>query len=97
MRYSFHIEAEKELNQAVDYYEECKPGLGVDFASEVNSAIQNILDFPDAWAKISLNVRRCLTHRFPYGIIYSKENDEFFIIAVMHLHREPGYWKNRIK
>jgi toxin ParE1/3/4 len=42
-------------------------------------------------------VRRCLIHRFPYGVIYAlnEEESEIFILAVMHLHREPGYWSER--
>lgn len=32
---------------------------------------------------------------FPYAILYSIEADYVLIMAVMHCHREPGYWKNR--
>ena len=38
MKFSFHPEAEKELNQAIDYYEEIDPGLGIDFAMVPNQA-----------------------------------------------------------
>lgn len=97
MKYSFHPTAETELNQAVDYYNKCQGGLGQEFAKEIYLAIQNILSFPDAWAPLSANTRRCLTKRFPYGVIYQTTDDEVFIIAVMHLNREPDYWKNREK
>jgi len=95
LNYSFHPDAEKELNEAVDYYNECQNGLGLEFAKEVYLAIQNILSFPHAWAQLSSNTRRCLTNRFPYGVIYQVTNEEVFIIAVMHLNREPDYWKKR--
>jgi len=97
LKYSFHPDAEKELNDAIDYYNECQNGLGLDFAKEVYSTIQNILSFPQAWAQLSTNTRRCLTNRFPYGVIYQVTDNELFIIAVMQLNREPGYWKNRGK
>ena len=42
-------------------------------------------------------VRRCLTRRFPYGIIYQIVDHEILIIAVMHLKRRPMYWQNRIQ
>ncbi|MEK6726225.1 MAG: type II toxin-antitoxin system RelE/ParE family toxin [Deltaproteobacteria bacterium] len=96
MKYSFHDEAEKELNDAIDYYNECQNGLGYEFVEEVSS-IQNILLFPHAWAPLSQNTRRCMTNRFPYGVIYQITANEIFIIAVMQLNREPGYWKNREK
>ena len=97
MKYSFHAEAEKELNDARDYYNNCQNGLGVEFVEEVYAAIQNILSFPHAWAPLSKNTRRSLTNRFPYGVIYQITHGEIFIVAVMQLNREPGYWKDREK
>jgi len=35
MKYLFHPDAEQEFNAAIDYYEECKTGLGLEFANEV--------------------------------------------------------------
>jgi len=96
MTYSFHHEAEAEFVNAIDYYEECEIGLGEDFSLEINSTIRNILAFPTAWPTIDGFVRRCLTHRFPYGVLYSIEQDCIFVLAVMHLHRHPDYWKKRL-
>jgi hypothetical protein len=95
MTFSFHPEADEEFNIAIDYYENNDPGLGYDFSIEVYSAIQNIVNFPNAWPIIEEDIRRCLVKRFPYGIIYGIEHDAIFILAVMHLHRHPDYWKNR--
>ena len=97
MNYSFHPDAEKVLNEAIAYYNDCQNGLGLEFAKEVYLAIQNILSFPHAWAALSANTRRCLTNRFPYGVIYQITDEEVFIIAVMHLNRKPGYWEKREK
>jgi hypothetical protein len=97
LKYSFHPIAATELSQAVDYYNECQRGLGLEFLKDVYYTIQNILKFPDAWAPLSANTRRCLAKRFPYGVIYQVVNEEVFIIAVMNLSREPDYWKGREK
>jgi hypothetical protein len=80
---------------AVDYYEACEPGLGADFALEVHAAISNILNFPLAWPILEDDMRRCQVRRFPFGIIYSVDEPAIFILAVMHLHRSPGYWQDR--
>ena len=40
MNFSFHPEAEKESNTAIDYYEEIESGLGYDFALEVYLTIR---------------------------------------------------------
>jgi len=60
MRYRFHPEAEAELNDAVDYYDECREGLGLEFAKEVYVAIESICRFPFAWTPLSQNTRRRL-------------------------------------
>ena len=96
MKYVFHPEAEAEFLAAIDYYEGCEPGLGYDFSIEVHSTIGNILSFPKAWPILEEDIRRCLTRRFPYGIVYSQDGDVIFILAVMHLHRDPDYWKDRL-
>ncbi len=95
MTYTFHPEAETELNHAIAYYEECQPHLGIDFADEVFQTIHRILDFPKAWQVMDADIRRCLTKRFPFGVIYFQKNDQIIILAVMQLNREPDYWMGR--
>lgn len=60
MSFSFHPEAKKEFNKAIDYYEDIEPGLGYDFALEVYSSINRSVDFPKAWAIVEGDVRRSL-------------------------------------
>lgn len=93
MKYIFHPEAEEEFFAAIDYYEKCQTGLGFDFSIEVHSAIENILSFPKVWPILEGNFRRCQPRRFPYGVIYAQDNDAVLIFAIMHLHRDPDYWK----
>jgi plasmid stabilization system protein ParE len=95
MTFDFHPEAEAELRKAMDFYEEVRPTLGEELALEVLSAIRSILSHPKAWPVLEADIRRCLVHRFPYGILYSVEPDRIHVLAVMHLHRRPGYWKQR--
>ena len=95
MSHSFHPEAEAEFLDAIDYYEDCEEGLGIDFAVEVQSAIDRAVQHPRAWAVLEDDVRRCQTKRFPYGVLYSEEPGGVFVLAVMHLHRDPDYWMRR--
>ncbi|MCP4129418.1 MAG: type II toxin-antitoxin system RelE/ParE family toxin [bacterium] len=96
MKYSFHPSARIELSEAVYYYESCRKGLGAEFAKEVYSTVRRITEFPEAWTPLTKNTRRCLTKRFPYGVIYQIKDGWILIIAVMQLNRKPDYWKNRI-
>jgi len=95
MTYSFHPDAEAELNALVDYYEECKTDLGLEFVHEVYKTIQRIIEFPNAWQKLDGDIRRCLTNRFPFGVIYYQKDNQIIILAVMQLQRKPNYWKSR--
>ena len=97
MIFEYHPEAKSEFFATIDYYEECEEGLGYDFSIEVYSAIQNIMYYPLAWPILKGDIRRYLTNRFPYGILYSIEPDRIFILAVMNLHRDPDYWKHRVE
>lgn len=95
MRVVFHPEAEHEFQKAIDYYESLQPGLGFDFSNEVRMTVQHITLMPNAWTVLCDGVRRCLVSRFPYGVLYVKEDSSLLILAVMNLHREPSYWQHR--
>jgi toxin ParE2 len=88
--------AQKELEEATAYYDEKRAGLGDEFAAEVEAAVERIRNFPNAWTRLSPNVGRCRTNRFPYGLVFQARPNEILILAVMHLHRKPGYWKERL-
>lgn len=96
MMFSFHPEAEEEFEAAVAWYEERDTGLGLDFAAEVREAVRLAQSMPHAWPKVEESIRRVLVHRFPYGVLYSNEGDRLHILAVMHLRRQPGYWRERL-
>ena len=95
MSFHFHPDAELELNQAIDYYSSIEVDLGYDFAIEIYAAIKRAEQHPEAWAVLDGDIRRSLAHRFPYGVLYSIEDGGIYVIAVMHLHRQPDYWKER--
>lgn len=88
---------EIELDQAVRWYESQSPGLGEAFLIEVLAAADRILRYPKAWQSLDEGVRRCRLSRFPYGLIYAIEDADIMVLAVAHLHREPGYWRERAK
>lgn len=96
MNFTFHPEARIEFIEAIAYYETCREGLGLRFSREMYATINRVTLGPVAWPRISENTHRCLTRRFPYGVIYEIRDDDILIIAVAHLNREPFYWRGRI-
>jgi hypothetical protein len=96
MKAWFHPEARVEFLESVAYYEAQAAGLGHRFLEGVTEAIHQIQDRPNLYPRVSHEWRQCRIPRFPYGIIFRVTARRIEIHAVMHLHRRPGYWKDRI-
>ncbi|MGD1807557.1 type II toxin-antitoxin system RelE/ParE family toxin [Dapis sp. BLCC M126] len=96
MKYVFHPAALSEYAAAVEFYAERRVVLAEAFIQAVEDAIFKIIKYPTRWPIVDENIRRCLTKKFPYGVLYTIEDDYILILAVMHCSREPGYWKSRV-
>ena len=97
MKPIFPPEAAEELYAAVRQYSAIEPALAVDFESKVEECLVLALSYPSMWREVQRGIRRALIRRFPFGIIYAYDDDVFYVLAVMHLHAKPGYWKRRKK
>jgi hypothetical protein len=86
--------AEDEFSEAVDLYNEQRPDLG--FAREVQRTFERIRHHPKAWPVFSSRARRCLTDRFPFGVLYQVRSDCILVGAIMHLKRDPMRWQQRV-
>jgi len=74
MTHLFHPEAHAEFKEATIYYSEKNPSLASAFYTEVENAIEKIVENPILYHVIDEDVRRCLTKRLPYAILYTIEN-----------------------
>lgn len=97
MNHSFHPDALEEYLGAVSYYADSSSTLAESFIKSFEAGVEEIGIYPEAWQTIEGDVRRYLMRRFPFGIYYSIEDDRIMIYAVMHMSRDPNYWKCRIK
>lgn len=57
--------ARGELADAISHYNSQSEGLGYEFAAEVKRTLERIVQYPDAWFKLSKRTHRCRTNRFP--------------------------------
>ena len=64
------------------------------FLDELEDAIQRIQRHPQRYRQIEGNVRKSRIPHFPFAVIFRLQPDAIEI-AVMHLRRLPGYWKQR--
>ena len=95
MRFLFHPAALAEYEESLQYYRDLDPSLAERFVAAIEHTIERIVEMPERWRLVEADVRRGLTHVFPYGILYTVESDYILVLAVMHCSREPGYWHSR--
>ena len=95
MRALVRPEARAELLDARDWYEAHAPGLGIEFARAVDSAIDAAVRNPRAYPAVENDFRRVVLRRFPYSVIYQICGDELIVLACFHHRRRPGAWVRR--
>lgn len=96
MKIDFLDAAKSELDDAIDYYDEQRFGLGLEFEEELEQALERIDHYPEAWSPLSSRVRRCVLNRFPYSVIYEIRSEIIIIVAIQHHHKEPESWRSRV-
>lgn len=92
---SFHELAKKELFEARDYYDELVFGLGKLFIFEIERCLNIIKVNPLAYPAIKLKIREAVVLKFPYSILYRFEENNVYIVAIMHQKKKPKYWQTR--
>jgi len=95
-------DAEEELIEAERWYERQRPGLGREFRSAIDEAMERLLKAPRAGAPIVnipvfIGARRILLKRFPYSIVFIEHDEDLWVVAFAHQHRRPGYWRERLQ
>lgn len=65
MKIDFLDAAQSEFTEAIDYYDEQRSGLGLEFEEEVAQALERIDHYPEAWSPLLSRLRRCVLNRFP--------------------------------
>jgi plasmid stabilization system protein ParE len=88
-------EARSEFDEAFDFYEAQRPGLGVAFADRVQEVFDRIAANPQTHAAVFEDVRKAVVARFPYCVFYRAEAARVEVIAVFHSARDPSIWQGR--
>lgn len=96
MRVILHPAADQELIEATAYYGAIDPSLGERFLREIEKLLRDIHAHPLTFREFDPPARRHFSLVFPYGIIYLQQDDLIWIVAIMHMKRQPGYWRGRM-
>ena len=89
-------EAEREIAEAAEWYEERRMGLGREFLDAVDACVASILQGPEGYPIVRGTVRRAVLHRFPYNLLYSIHPHELVVLGCVHGRREESSWHHRI-
>jgi plasmid stabilization system protein ParE len=95
VKINFAPEAAKDLDEAVEWYEAERKGLGKRFAKTIE-AVLRIARYPFFGTEVKTGIYRSLVKRYPYAEYYSIQADEIMIYAIAHLHRKTFYWSSRL-
>jgi plasmid stabilization system protein ParE len=83
-------EANKDIDEAVDWYEQQQTGLGLDFLDELESMLLHLETQPLLFQKRYRNVHQAPMHRFPFVLLYQVEDESTVsLLAVFHTSKNP--------
>jgi plasmid stabilization system protein ParE len=88
-------EAEAEFDEAFDFYDGRRAGLGTEFAAEVQKVFDRLAANPLIHQEVFADIRKAVVRRFPYCVYYRPHADRVEVIAVFHTSRDPSIWQGR--
>lgn len=89
-------EAEAEMADAFDWYEDRVPGLGSAFLLCVDAVFSSIVRSPQQYPRVHKSIRRALIRRFPYSVFFVDDDERVVVLSVFHAKRNPKRWQDRI-
>ena len=92
---SFHEAAQREFDEATDFYAMERTSLGAAFVDAVERAVAHARERPESCIVLRGRVRKMRVARFPYAVLYAIVGDRIRVIAVAHDRRRPFYWSGR--
>ena len=87
--------AQSEFDEAADWYEEQRTGLGHDFVTKVQATFDRISNNPNQFPVVFEEVRQAIVDRFPYSVLFKAEPKRILVLVVFHHRRNPSIWKRR--
>jgi len=88
-------QARREFDEAADWYEQQRSGLGARFTAAVQQVFDEIAANPQRYAEVHRDVREGLVKGFPYCVYYHEQSAQIVILAVFHTSRDPSVWQAR--
>ena len=87
--------ARADVRDAALWYESQRPGLGSELTLQFDALVERIAQNPFQFPEMESGIRHALLRRFPYAV-YFLVRAWPVVIAVLHQHRRPDAWKERL-
>lgn len=96
----FLDEAVSEAQDAAQWYQDRRRGLGLAFLAALDGAVSSMQRWPRAAPLVEdiseeIEIRRAAVPRFPYYVAYLVTDEAIIVLAVAHNRRRPRYWSDR--
>lgn len=90
--------ATAEIDNAMDWYEKQKSGLGVDFLLKFYNAVAFLKENPTSYPEVYQSFRRLLLKKYPYAVYYAvaEAENEVIVLAVWHTSQDPERLQKRL-
>ncbi len=88
--------ARRDLQDAIDWFEDQDPKLAVRFKDAFFEAINLIGRHPEIYALLDEVHRVAPVSPFPCRFIYRVLPDRIKVVVVYHESRRPSYWMDRL-
>jgi plasmid stabilization system protein ParE len=82
VKVTFRRFAQYEFDEAADWYNGERIGLGEEFIAEIEAMVAKVSANPYLYQKVLGSVRRAVAPRFPYSVYYKVRKSEIVVLAV---------------
>ena len=90
-------EAEAEIADAADWYNQRNPAARVGFFRAIDSALDIIRANPEQYQIVYREFRRALVDGYPYVLFYIINDSQIIVVSCFHTSRDPKVRRQRIR
>ena len=93
----FTPEAEAEIGEAFEWYEQRVVGLGSEFLRAVEVAVSSVARAPLQYPVWRRGARRVLLRKFPFAVFYTLRDENIVVFACFHGNRNSKRLLRRLQ
>ena len=90
-------QAERDLWEGFDFYENQELGLGSYFLTSLFADIESLRLFGGIHRQAYKKYHRLLSDRFPFAVFYKLREETVYIHAVLNCRRNPAWVRKRLR